>query len=212
MKELFNKVSPVNLVAILAVLAAILIAVSIIPSSEDLEQEDYVRKIQELRMEKDKSFRNSETSPIENKKKFDGLRYFYPDNKYKVEARLEIMKDSMLVEILRSDGKKETFFKHSIAVFELDRKEHKVVLLQNIKDEEYDHLFLPFSDLTAGRETYAGGRYLDVVVPEGDKVTLDFNLAYNPYCVYNYRYSCPLPPKENFIDAQIRAGEKSLKD
>jgi uncharacterized protein (DUF1684 family) len=39
-------------------------------------------------------------------------------------------------------------------------------------------------------------------------VALDFNLAYNPYCAYADRYSCPIPPVENKLLIEIRAGEK----
>jgi uncharacterized protein (DUF1684 family) len=73
-----------------------------------------------------------------------------------------------------------------------------------------DYLFIPFNDLTNGMETYGGGRYLDVQQGEGDTLTLDFNKAYNPYCAYNPKYSCPIPPDENKLDVEIRAGEKNF--
>lgn len=81
------------------------------------------------------------------------------------------------------------------------------------KFPEYaDLLFLPFKDLTNGKETYGGGRYIDIKTPAGNNVILDFNLAYNPNCAYgSERFSCPIPPKENFLPAQIKAGEKSYK-
>ncbi len=79
----------------------------------------------------------------------------------------------------------------------------------------HDHgieLFVPFRDATSGRETYGAGRYLEVEVEEdadGRQVaTIDFNLAYNPYCAYNEAYSCPLPPAENSLPAVIQAGER----
>ena len=71
--------------------------------------------------------------------------------------------------------------------------------------------FIPFVDAQAGKETYGAGRYLDPeVLPDG-RLVLDFNLAYNPYCAYNERYSCPIPPAENRLEAVIQAGEKSYK-
>ena len=70
-------------------------------------------------------------------------------------------------------------------------------------------LFVPFKDLTNGKETYGAGRYMDIVKPRGDEAILNFNLAYNPNCAYGSEdFSCPIPPKENFLQAEIKAGEK----
>lgn len=84
---------------------------------------------------------------------------------------------------------------------------------QNIelsKQEKYkDYLFIPFKDGTSAHQTYGGGRYLDVQIPEDTGLILDFNLAYNPYCAYSYRYSCPIPPKVNHLRVEILAGEKT---
>ena len=81
--------------------------------------------------------------------------------------------------------------------------------LKLIEREEYrDYLFLPFTDLTNGEDTYPGGRYIDLRIPDGDTIIIDFNKAYNPYCAYNYKYSCPIPPKENAMDVRIEAGVK----
>jgi uncharacterized protein (DUF1684 family) len=196
-----------------AVVAIIMMITFFFHSASEENDQDYVKKIQAYRFEKDRTFRKSESSPIEGKANFDGLNYFYPDKNYIVTARLEFAKDSIPYTILRSDSRSETYLKYATAIFELHRKEHKVTLLKPLHDET-GFLFFPFADLTSGRETYGGGRYLDLEIPEKNQKTIkiDFNLAYNPYCVYNYRYSCPLPPKENFIDAEIRAGEKSYKD
>ena len=82
------------------------------------------------------------------------------------------------------------------------------------QDEKYrDYLFIPFTDLTSGNESYAGGRYFDFKSSDilDNKFELDFNKAYNPYCAYiSNRYSCPIPPKENNLSVAIRAGEKEF--
>ena len=71
-----------------------------------------------------------------------------------------------------------------------------------------DHLFLPFTDNTNGVETYGGGRYIDLKIPAGNTINIDFNKAYNPYCAYSDKYSCPIPPPENHLDIEIKAGIK----
>jgi uncharacterized protein (DUF1684 family) len=73
-------------------------------------------------------------------------------------------------------------------------------------------LFLPFLDNTNGDTTYGGGRYIDLRIPEGDTIEIDFNKAYNPYCAYNSRYSCPIVPRENYLDTNIEAGVKKFHD
>jgi len=80
------------------------------------------------------------------------------------------------------------------------------------EDEGYeDYLFLPFTDATNGNETYGGGRYIDLSIPNGDQIVIDFNKAYNPYCTYNKKYSCPIVPSQNALDIEIFAGVKAFK-
>ena len=81
-----------------------------------------------------------------------------------------------------------------------------------MQQEEYrDYLFLPFTDKTNGSETYTGGRYIDLSIPEGDTLEINFNKAYNPYCAYNPKYSCPIVPGVNALDTEVRAGVKAFK-
>ena len=81
-----------------------------------------------------------------------------------------------------------------------------------MREEGYeDYLFLPFTDLTNGEETYGGGRYIDLSIPEGNTIQLDFNKAYNPYCTYNKKFSCPLVPSVNSIKTRVVAGVKDFK-
>lgn len=68
-------------------------------------------------------------------------------------------------------------------------------------------LFIPFYNETSGDETYGGGRYLVLDIPNNDELVLDFNMAYNPYCVYNPDHSCPIPPRENYLDFKVEVGE-----
>lgn len=89
----------------------------------------------------------------------------------------------------------------------------RLEVYQNValsKQEKYkNYLFIPFKDATSAKETYGGGRYLDLEIPKNTELILDFNTAYNPYCAYSYRYSCPIPPKANHLTIEIKAGEKT---
>jgi uncharacterized protein (DUF1684 family) len=95
-------------------------------------------------------------------------------------------------------------------------KDYKLNVYQNIelvKKPGYEkHLFIPFNDETNGNETYGGGRFLDVYENGEQKLLIDFNKAYNPYCAYNHKYSCPIPPESNNLNLKIKAGEKKWHD
>jgi uncharacterized protein (DUF1684 family) len=68
---------------------------------------------------------------------------------------------------------------------------------------------MPYKDLTSSNDTYGGGRFIDVLMPENGTVVIDFNKSYNPYCAYNHKYSCPIPPEENFLEVRVTAGVKA---
>jgi len=106
--------------------------------------------------------------------------------------------------------------KYGEARFKLGGKDQVLSIFQNLglmEDPEYeDYLFVPFTDETNGSESYGGGRYLDVEMPEGDRMIINFNKAYNPYCAYNAKYSCPIPPAENHLDIEVKAGVKAYDE
>ena len=99
--------------------------------------------------------------------------------------------------------------------FVLDGESQTLAIYQSLKlltmPQYKDYLFIPFKDETNGRETYGGGRYLDIRMGaiKSGKVSLDFNKAYNPYCAFASAggYSCPVPPRENHLKVAVKAGE-----
>lgn len=212
MKGIFNKIKPVDLIAYIAVLVAVTFAMSFLVRNISAGDDSYEIRVMDFRQSKDKQFRSGEDSPIEQKELFNGLSYFYPDPKYRVQAKITMLPDSQQIDIEKNNGRIEGFIRMAEATFRLKGKEHKVILLGKPEKEDQNILFLPFTDSTSGSSTYSGGRYLDVEILEENQAVIDFNLAYNPYCVYNYRYSCPIPPKENHIPTEIKAGEKMYKE
>ena len=115
-----------------------------------------------------------------------------------------------------STSRTPMYIKYGELHFELEGKPMVLNVYMDIelskKPGFKDYLFLPFLDLTNGETTYAGGRYLDIVIPKSKEVVLNFNKAYNPYCAYNHNYSCPLVPRENDLDIAIEAGVKKFHD
>ncbi|HSZ25727.1 MAG TPA: DUF1684 domain-containing protein [Cytophagaceae bacterium] len=172
-------------------------------------QDRYAQSIYSFRSQKDHHFKTDENSPIEDQVGFTGLHYFEPVKKYRTEPTLIFIKDSSFVIITNNDGERNKYRRFAKAVFELDGKTDTLTIYRkaSLKEEDKNY-FVPFYDDTNGDETYSGGRYLDLEIRDTTSLIMDFNLAYNPYCVYNYRFSCPVPPKENRLNRRIEAGER----
>lgn len=146
-----------------------------------------------------------------------GPHPFYPiDLAYRIEADLEVYKEPELIQFKTSTSRMAEYMIYGKATFELNGQATELFIYQpkqRSPDPRYkDHLFLPFRDLTSGETTYGGGRYVDLQIPEDPtKIVIDFNKAYHPYCAYTTGYSCPIPPAENFIDQEVKAGIQLLE-
>tara|TARA_B110000285_G_scaffold86512_1_gene99164 strand:- start:2190 stop:2789 length:600 start_codon:yes stop_codon:yes gene_type:complete len=145
-------------------------------------------------------------------KEFQGLDYFEIDSKFQIEARFKKKKGKKF-EMATSTDRKPIYRRYGYLYFTLDSIECKLEVYQNIalkENPEYkNYLFIPFKDGTSALSTYGGGRFMDVEKTKEKTFILDFNLAYNPYCAYSYRYSCPIPPRCNTLNVDIKAGEKT---
>jgi len=143
---------------------------------------------------------------------------FYEVNKaYMIVADFKPSPSSEWLTFKTSGTKNKIFKLYGILSFKLNNKQQKLNIYQSqefMTNEAYkNYLFLPFTDSTTGNETYISGRYLDLRSNdiENNKVVLDFNKAYNPYCAYvSGVYNCPIPPKENALAVAIKAGEKTF--
>ena len=156
-------------------------------------------------------------SPLKAKdlKTFKSLDFFPIDLAYCVTAKFIRTTDAKPFNMPTTGKRKPLYVKYGEVHFTLGDKNFKLNVYQNlelIKMEQYKkHLFLPFTDYTSGVESYGGGRYIDLELPETDILTIDFNQAYNPYCAYSEGYSCPIPPQENDLKTEIKAGVKTFK-
>jgi len=172
-------------------------------------QDETIKSFREIR---DKSFRNAGETPLLNEDflKFKGLEYFDADTKFAVKAKFEKTSDEQIFMMPTSIGTTRKYFKYGVLKFDLGGKSHSLNVYQSESSAKQNGLlFVPFKDLTNGKETYGAGRYLDIKIPTGDEAVLDFNFAYSPNCAYgNDKFSCPIPPKENFLQTEIKAGEK----
>ncbi len=174
------------------------------------DDQDYKESVQADRLKKEKFLKSSSESPfVMGGLEMQPLAYFPIDTKYKVIAKVEKIETRQFVMIRNSDGTNLRYLKYAWLHFKINNSKHKLLVLKPMFGLG---LFLGFADNTSGETTYGGGRYLDLEQIKGDRITLDFNLAYNPYCAYIPNYTCLLPPKENILEVAIEAGEKNYKN
>lgn len=197
-------------IIILAISLVVVAAVAYMFTAAE-SPEAYVEKIEKERERQFKFIRFNIESPLteEQKRSFTKLTFYDINPSYKVKARLLPIENKKVREVPLTDGSKQRYIEHSFAEFELGGKTNKLLLLQAMDEADKRNFFLAFADETSAVETYGGGRYLNVRQDGKNSITLDFNLAYNPYCAYNPDYACPIPPKENLMDIPIPVGEKN---
>ncbi|HEX9828110.1 MAG TPA: DUF1684 domain-containing protein [Flavobacteriaceae bacterium] len=171
----------------------------------------------EFQKEINAEYKDASTSPLKDKdrKNFKGLEFFKFDTTYVVRARFERTPEETPFQMKTTTDRLPIYVKYGIVTFNLKGNAYRLNVYQNqdlMKKEGFeDYLFLPFLDDTNGEESYGGGRYIDLGIPEGDEVVIDFNKAYNPYCAYNEKYSCPIVPRENYLDLKVEAGVKAFQ-
>jgi len=157
-----------------------------------------------IRAEKDQFFRSPE-SPLrlDQRASFTGLHYFpeNPELRLRVKLNEDVTHDFVMMQT--STGSQRRYVRAGKIGFAVNGQTTELSIF---KDEH--GFFLPFRDATGETETYPAGRYLEPEVGPDGLLVVDFNQAYNPYCACNEQYSCPIPPKENWIAARIEAGEK----
>ena len=163
----------------------------------------------------DSEFRNPEKSPLPEDKvaNFDSVPRFDFNPDYRVIAEWIAVKKSKPFYFKTTGNKKQKYRKVGLARFSLNGESCELSVYKNLElsrlDGFDDYLFIPYGDASNGLETYGGGRYLSFHAEPSDSLVLDFNQSFNPYCAYNDKYSCPIPPKENLLDIPILAGARS---
>lgn len=164
--------------------------------------------LERYRREKDEAFRLDPESPLDpdQQRSFTGLRYFPPNPALDLVLEVEEPEPKTQIEMQTTTGDLRRYERFGRVTFEVEGQSVRLTVFRTGGD-----YFLPFADSLAGEETYAAGRYVEPQrMPDG-RMHIDFNLAYNPYCAYSSRWSCPITPAENRIAVPIRAGEMSFE-
>lgn len=164
-----------------------------------------------------KDFLSSNSSPLQSEEAIDKLTFYAPDSTYRVVAEVKRIDNAEPFDMPTYSGKKQPYVAYATVSFTLRGQPQQLTIFRSLNlqrlPEYRDYLFLPIKDATSGKETYGGGRYLDLRLGEirDGRMTLDFNKAYNPYCAYADGYSCPIPPKSNTLSIAVEAGEKAYE-
>lgn len=177
----------------------------------------YKETIKQFQYELNTQYADNEESPLtkEDLPSFKSLDFFDIDQTYQIEAELELTPESPIFEMQTTTNRLPLYKKYGIAHFTINGQKCNLSLYesQNFQNtlEHENLLFVPYNDLTNGTSSYSGGRFIDIETPseESKTVTIDFNKSYNPYCAYNHKYSCPIPPSENNLPIKILVGVKS---
>jgi uncharacterized protein (DUF1684 family) len=174
----------------------------------------YEQRVQDWRQSKDEAFKSTKADSISplppaERAAFKGLNYYPIDSRYHVAASLtlESTQPPVIVELQTSGAERDRYRKVGTLGFVVGNESFKLTAFA-LESGDLGRLFVPFGDLTNGDETYRGGRFLELDQTTTGLYDLDFNRAYNPFCVFNASYVCPVPPRENRLLTAIRAGEK----
>jgi len=157
--------------------------------------------------------------PIEDRKNRDSISWYEYDSTFHISCTFEAFDNDSVVELGTSDNRPRNYFLIGRVKFELDGEHFALNAFKPIKNLGVDKIWVlvPFFDQTSGIDTYGGGRFLEYTWVDfenrflGDEPVIDFNFAFNPYCAYNHNYSCATPPRENFLEIKVEAGEKNFK-
>jgi len=179
-------------------------------------QGDYTTEIQNYQESYKESFLHYPEGPLDSSD-LDDIVFFTINPAYNFDCSFTLTPDAPVFEMSTYSGRQKSYRKYGIATFRLGEKLYNLALYQSQAHLQHpvykDYLFIPFKDETNGEESYGGGRYIDIQLSDinGDRVRIDFNTAYNPWCAYSSGYNCPIPPIENHFPFPIPAGEKAFK-
>ena len=179
------------------------------------DEKKYMQEVQQYRQEKNDYMRNNPESPFNQDStiNFEPLNYYPVEPSFVFKSKLYVYPDKDTISVYGTKGEERKAIRYGYINFDFNSQPYKVNVYKGTTTQGEAYYSIWFTDRTTGDETYGVGRYIDFDInPDSDYVyTIDFNLAYNPYCAYSARYSCAIPTKEDYIDLAVTAGEKKYQ-
>ena len=193
------------------------IIITVLLSSCATNQRAFQKEIDTHREAYKKDFLETSRSPFyEKEAELEYLRFFPATKTYRVTAQFKQTPDAQPFDMATYSGITKPFVKYGTLHFTIKGQPIELAVYRSLRLAKIpayqNHLFIPFKDITNGESTYGGGRYIDILTTDikNDKLLLDFNKCYNPWCAFSDGYNCPIPPSENHLDVAILAGEKNF--
>jgi uncharacterized protein (DUF1684 family) len=178
------------------------------------EEREYINKIVKHRIEKDTEMKNDADSPFNQDPKvhFEPLKYFEVTPEFVFKSKLFEYQPKDTIKIYGTKGEERKVLKYGYVTINYQSKNYKINVYKGKSKSGEEYYSIWFTDRTTNKESYGVGRYIDFEkMDEPNYVyTIDFNMAYNPYCSYSSKYSCAIPTKEDYLDIVIEAGEKKF--
>ncbi len=178
------------------------------------DQEQYVKEVEQFRKEKDDYMKNNPASPFnqDSTAQFKPLNYYNPDPAFVFKSQLYEYPQKDTISVYGTKGEERKAVRYGYVTFNYKNQTYKVNVYKGTSSQGEEYYSIWFTDKTTGDDTYGVGRYIDFdMKPDSNYVyTIDFNLAYNPYCAYSAKYSCAIPTKEDHLDLAVTAGEKKF--
>lgn len=210
----------VKFVSIILILAVILILQFGCQTKNDEEtnsksfDENYLTELFNERTSKDSTMRYDPHSPFNRDPiaEYANLNYYEPGSEFIFISKLYEYEPKDTVDVFGTRGELRRVIKLGYFILKYRSDEHKVNMYKAFGRDGTPYYSIWFTDNTTGKETYGVGRYLDFEKEDDpDHIyTIDFNRAYNPYCAYSAEFTCPIPREEDYIDFEIKAGEKNF--
>ena len=176
------------------------------------EQNKYIAEVEQSRKEKDDYMKNDPNSPFNFKGKveFHPLKYFEVNPNFVFKSKLFEYPSEDTISIFGTKGEERKVIRYGFVNFEYQKKSYRLNVYKGFSKNGNEYFSIWFTDKTTGEKSYGVGRYLDFELNSDTEFiySIDFNLAYNPYCAYSADYTCAIPTKEDYVDLEIEAGEK----
>ena len=179
-------------------------------------EREYINKIEKQRLEKDMEMKNDPDSPFNQDPNahFAPLKYFDVDPEFVFKSKLFEYNPKDTIKIYGTKGEERKVVKYGYVTITYKEKKYNVNVYKGKTKKGQEYYSIWFTDKTTNKESYGVGRYLDFEKMDDSNYvyTIDFNLAYNPYCSYSAKYSCAVPTKEDYLNIAVEAGEKKFHD
>lgn len=174
----------------------------------------YISKLQQERENKDWEMQYDEYSPfkVDSTAKFQPLKYYEPSAEFIFKSKLFRTDQQDTISIFGTRGEERKAIIEGYVLLNYEGEDHRLKVYKSFGPQGQSYNSIWFTDQTTGKETYPVGRYLDFKLNSDPEFIyeIDFNKAYNPYCAYNDLFTCPIPTKDDYLDFEIKAGEKNF--